>query len=315
MITDPHMPSIRLGLCCLFRKEPVRFRTATATALRRLPREAQLAKLSGLCLDNADNLLLALQACVRRGIGAFRILSPFLPLYTHPEVGYALDDLPDSCEVRRRLAEAAAFRAQHDLRLSFHPDQFIVLNSPRPEVVANSIDELTYQAMLAELVGAEVINLHVGGIYGDQPAAIQRFIQTYALLPEPVRCRLAIENDDTSYAPADLLPIADILPIPVTYDVHHHRCLPDGLALAEATKRCAATWQRLGREPYFHLSSPKHGWNSGKPRPHADFIDPADIPAPWHQLPYPFTVDVEAKAKETAVDALRQVWHPRHAGI
>lgn len=56
---------IRLGLCCLFREEPIRFRTATATALLRLPRREQRRKLSALCLENADPLLLALQACVR----------------------------------------------------------------------------------------------------------------------------------------------------------------------------------------------------------------------------------------------------------
>jgi UV DNA damage endonuclease len=309
------MPSIRLGLCCLFRDEPVRFRTATATALRRLPRKEQLAKISALCLGNADNLILALQACQRLGIGAFRILSPFLPLYTHPEVGYTLENLPDASEIRRRLAAAAAFRARHNLRLSFHPDQFIVLNSPRPEVVASSIAELNYQAMLAELVGAEVINLHLGGAYGDKPAAIQRFIKTFARLPEAVQARLSVENDDVSYSPADLLPVAAELPLPITYDAHHHRCLPDALDLPEATERCAATWRRLGHEPYFHLSSPKHGWNSGKPRPHADFIDPADIPDAWHHLPCRFTVDVEAKAKEIAVEALRQGWHRAHAGI
>jgi UV DNA damage endonuclease len=297
---------LRLGLCCLFREEPIRFRTATATALLRRPWQEQLQKLSTLCLENADHLLLALQACVRLEIGAFRILSPFLPLYTHPQAGYRLDDLPEAAEIRRRLALVAAFRADHGLRLSFHPDQFILLNSPRPEVVAASIAELDYQAMLAEQVGAEVINLHLGGAYGDKPAAIARFLAVWPRLSAAVRSRLSIENDDRSYAPADLLPVAERLPVPVVYDVHHHRCLPDALDIAEATGRCAATWRRLGREPYFHLSSPRGGWDSGDLRPHADVIDPADFPAAWRDLDFPFTVDVEAKAKELAVVALRQ---------
>jgi len=302
---------MRLGLCCLFREEPVRFRTATATALLRLPRQERLRKLSGLCLENADNLLLALQACVRLEIGAFRILSPFLPLYTHPQAGYRLGDLPEAGEIARRLAVAAAFRADHGLRLSFHPDQFILLNSPRPEVVASSIAELDYQAMLAEQVGAEVINLHLGGVYGDKPAAIARFLAAWPRLSAAVQSRLSIENDDRSYSPSDLLPVAERLPVPVVYDVHHHRCLPDGLDIAEASARCAATWLRLGREPYFHLSSPRQGWDGGDPRPHADLIAPADVPAAWHALGFPFTVDVEAKAKERAVIALRQALSAR----
>ena len=96
------------------------------------------------------------------------------------------------------------------------------------------------------------------------------------------------------------------LGVPVVYDVHHHRCLPDGLDEHEATQRCAATWQRLGREPYFHLSSPKHGWEGRDPKPHADYIDPRDVPAAWRTLRYRATVDVEAKAKELAVLALRE---------
>jgi UV DNA damage endonuclease len=81
------------------------------------------------------------------------------------------------------------------------------------------------------------------------------------------------------------------------YDVHHHRCKPDGLAIAEVTARAAATWGR--REPYFHLSSPRDGWGGGDPRPHADYIDVKDLPREWAGLD--ITVDVEAKAKERAV--------------
>ncbi len=69
--------------------------------------------------------------------------------------------------------------------------------------------------------------------------------------------------------------------------------------MEEATCLAGATWQRQGREQYCHLSSPKVGWAGGDPRPHADYIDPADVPGNW--LNMPMTVDVEAKAKELAV--------------
>jgi UV DNA damage endonuclease len=59
------------------------------------------------------------------------------------------------------------------------------------------------------------------------------------------------------------------------------------------------TWLQLGREPYFHVSSPKNGWQKGSPKPHADYIDPADFPSCWRGKK--ITVDVEAKAKELAV--------------
>ena len=108
-----------------------------------------------------------------------------------------------------------------------------------------------------------------------------------------------MENDDVSYTVRDLLPLAADLSIPLVYDVHHHRCLPDGLSVEEATVLAGETWRRTGREMYCHISSPRAGWLGGSPKPHADFIDPGDLPACWLQRP--MTVDVEAKAKELAV--------------
>ncbi|TNF50901.1 MAG: hypothetical protein EP304_01410, partial [Deltaproteobacteria bacterium] len=122
-------------------------------------------------------------------------------------------------------------------------------------------------------------------------------------LAEPIRSRLTLENDDRSYTVEDLLPVCEQLDIPLVYDVHHHRCNPDGLTVAAATEACLQSWRRRGREPYFHISSPKHGWN-GKPGPHADFIDVADFPAEWHGLDA--TIDVEAKAKELALLKLKK---------
>ena len=290
---------MRFGLCCLFKDENISFRTTTAKALSAMPRSEQLLKLSALCRDNARNLLHAVQACHRLGIGAFRIMSPLFPRMTHPEVGYDLDDLPEGEAIRHLLDETRTFARRHDIRLSFHPDQFVVLSSPHPAVVAASIRELEYQARLAEAVGAEVINVHAGGVYGDKRMALERFYQTFADLPEAVRTRLTLENDDQSYSVRDLLPTCARLSIPLVYDVHHHRCHPDGLSIAEATQLAAETWRISHREPYCHLSSPRGGWAARDPKPHADYIDPADVPSCWRGRT--MTVDIEAKAKERAV--------------
>ena len=85
----------------------------------------------------------------------------------------------------------------------------------------------------------------------------------------------------------------------MVYDVHHHRCNPDELTVEEATSHVIQSWNTLNREPYFHISSPKYGWHDGSPKPHADYIDPADFPSCWKKLRV--TIDVEAKAKELAV--------------
>lgn len=288
---------IRLGLCCIFRDEPIKFPTTTATALARMERPAALEKLNRLCLANADALLLALNYCDAWKIGCFRLNSQILPIKTHPQQGYGLADLPDADEIVRRFKQCGEYARAHDIRTCFHPDQFVVLNSQRPEVVESSIRELEYQAEVAEWVGADVLNIHGGGAYGDKIKALGDFARTVNRLSDRVRSRLTVENDDKTYTPSDLLPVCATEKVPLVYDVHHHRCLPDELSVEAATTAAIATWDR---EPLFHLSSPIEGWDGPKPERHHDYIDINDFPACW--LDQTLTVEVEAKAKEHAVN-------------
>jgi UV DNA damage endonuclease len=232
---------IRLGLCCTFRNQPIRFANTTASAIGRMPRRDALGKLSGLCLQNASALLDALQFCADHGIGCFRINSQILPLKTHRELGYTLDDLPDGPEIAKRFIACGTFARERGLRTSFHPDQFLVLNSPRAEVVDASIREVEYQGQVAERVGADVINIHAGGAYGDKAAALRTLEKNLDRLSASVRSRLTLENDDTMYTPTDLLPLCHATGVPLVYDVHHHRCHPDGLSIEAATTAAIAT--------------------------------------------------------------------------
>ena len=195
---------IRLGLCCMFRDQPIKFVTTTATAIGKMKRPDALAKLSRLCMENADALLAALQFCADNGIGCFRVNSQILPIKTHPTCGYEVDDLPEGDEIVRRFKECGKFVKKHKLRTCFHPDQFVVLNSPRPDVVEKSVRELEYQAEVAEWIGADVINIHGGGAYGDKPKALADFARNLDRLSSRVRSRLTVENDDKTYTPADL---------------------------------------------------------------------------------------------------------------
>ena len=172
---------MRLGLCCAFRSEDIRFRTTTATSFSRLGRTARAAKLREIAAHNAMALAAAIRYCTAHAIGCFRVTSNILPLKTHPTLGYQAGQLGQDI--------IAAFRSCGDLarekqiRISFHPDQFVVLNSPHPRVVSSSLAELEYQAEVAEWIGADVINLHGGGGYGDKPAALKRLIKNIRRLP------------------------------------------------------------------------------------------------------------------------------------
>lgn len=286
----------RWGLCCIFRREPIKFARTTASFLQKKPRQEQLRRLAEICTRNAEALQQALAFCRENGIGAFRINSQILPLKTHPQTGYGIAELPGHREIVAKFRDCGAFSRRHDLRTSFHPDQFILLSSPSAQVTRQSMADLHYHAEVAEWVAADVINIHGGGAYGDKAQALKRLAGRIGELPEAIRARLTLENDDRVYSPADLLAVCQTAGIPLVYDVHHHRCLPDGLSEAAATAMALTTWNR---EPLFHVSSPLTPWGQGNPRNHHDFIDIADVPESWRGMD--ITIDVEAKAKELAV--------------
>lgn len=291
---------IRWGLCCQFVDAPIRFRTATHRYVSTLSPAARRSYLTGIARDNAAALHAAVVQCHGLGIGAFRINSQILPLGTHPRSGYTIARLDRKGDLRAAFAAAGDAARERNVRLSFHPDQFVVLNSERPDVVAASVAELEFQAEIAELVGADTMVLHGGGGAGGVEAALERLERGLDLLSPRARSRLALENDDRLFTPAALARLSARVGVPLVYDAHHHRCHPDGLSVPEATSLAAATWK--DREPWMHISSPRDGWDAANPRPHADYVDPADVPPGWATLS--ITVDVEAKAKERAVLAL-----------
>lgn len=296
----PQIAGIRLGLCCQFYNRNIcRFRTTTAAALSKLqPRVARM-KLLDLCDANVQALHDALVACSRLRIRAFRVLSSLLPLATHPAFAYSWGDL--RAETKAKFASCARQAKLGEIRLSFHPDQFVLLGSDNPDVTDAAIRDLELHGILAERLGADIINIHGGGGYGDKPAALGRVAETVERLSDRVRTRLTFENDDKVFSVRDLLPLCQRTRTPLVYDVHHHRCLPDGLSISEATYQAGETWDR---EPLFHISSPRDGWKSSQPWRHADFVNCEDFPCEWFGLT--ITVDVEAKTKELALLQLRR---------
>jgi UV DNA damage endonuclease len=293
--------NLRWGLCCQFLDSPITFRTATHRYVASLESPVAQGYLGEIAAHNADALAAAIERCHELGIGAFRVNSQVLPLATHPITGYNLERLDPSGAIAGAFEWAGDLARAYDVRLSLHPDQFVVLNSEREPVVRSAVQELEHQAMIAELIGADVIVLHGGGAAGGIETAVERLERGLELLSPRVRERLAFENDDRSFTPRSLLPLCHRSGVPLVYDVHHHRCLGDGLSVEEATELAANTWQ--GREQYAHLSSPKGGWDGPNIRAHADYIDSTDFPDAW--LGRTMTIDVEAKAKERAVVAIK----------
>ena len=125
------------------------------------------------------------------------------------------------------------------------------------------------------LVGADVLTLHAGGAAGGIAAALDRLERRIERLSAAPRARLALENDDRSFSPEMLLPLCERLGVPLVYDVHHHRCNPDALDVDEVTARRRDVGDARAVLP---RSSPRAGFGGGDLRPHADYVDPADVP-------------------------------------
>jgi UV DNA damage endonuclease len=147
-----------------------------------------------------------------------------------------------------------------DIRLSFHPSQFIVLNSADPDLVRKSVQDLASQAEMLDLMelGPEaVMVIHVGGTYGDSLASRARWVDTWKTLPEPVRRRLVLEHDDLRFSAADVLWIHAQTGVRLVFDYQHFWCLnPEQADLKETFGKFMSTWP-AGQQPKIHFSSPR----------------------------------------------------------
>ncbi|MBD3296566.1 MAG: UV DNA damage repair endonuclease UvsE, partial [Candidatus Omnitrophica bacterium] len=176
--------------------------------------------------SNLNCLQKILEYNLSRDLLFFRISSDIVPFASHP-----VCDLDWKSVFSARLESIGRFIMRNGMRISMHPDQFIVLNSPRKDVVERSVAELIYHADVLDAMGLGPdarIQLHAGGVYGNRKKAIQRFIRAFRSLPARVRNRLVIENDDRLYDLTHCMEISSSVSIPVLFDVFHHRCLSNG---------------------------------------------------------------------------------------
>src|SRR4028118_1559065 len=194
----------------------------------------------------------------KHDITMYRMSSDIAPYVTHPDMPQFHDQIK---ECNLELRELGQMAKQQGLRLSFHPSQFVVLNSPDRTLIDKSIWDLTAQAEMLdcmELGPEAVLIIHVGGTYGDRESGRARWIETYHRLPEPVRRRLVLENDDIRYSAADVLAIHDETGVPLVFDNLHFWCNnPEQLPLTETFRKFLRTW--TAARPKMHFSSPNTG--------------------------------------------------------
>lgn len=308
---------VRFGFVamCLQLENVTPSRTMTFASFSKLDdREAGLRKLERITEDNLRSTLRILKLCKACEIGMYRFSSKIIPLATHEN----LVDWDPYLTLVPAFQEVGQFVKENNIRVSFHPDHFCVLSTPRPEVLAKSELDLINHVQMLEAMGldeAAKCNIHMGGAYGDKAASSERFVKQFGELSPRLRNRITLENDDKTFTVRETLYAAERVNVPMVLDIHHHAVnsgdTDEDELYNELWPRINETWrkerERLGftsskqLPPKIHASSPKSATDI---RAHADFVDVKPLVEFLRQAAR--TTDyldcmLEAKSKDKAV--------------
>ena len=269
--------------------------------IKRTFQEKGIEYASQLGLDNCRDLFTIIKWNKENGFNFFRITSNLFPWSSE----YDLHQLPDYDKIREILHDIGNYVSVHNIRLTSHPGPFNVLTSPHEHVVENCITDLSIHGRVFDLMNLprtpySKINIHIGGVYGDKVSAMDRFCKNFHRLPDSVKTRLTVENDDkaTMYSVKDLYDgVYCKIGIPIVFDYHHHKFCTGDLSEQQALELAISTWGDVVPVVHYSESRSKEKMDESiRPQAHSDYVlDYIDT--------YGNKVDimVEAKKKELAV--------------
>ncbi|WP_108668819.1 UV DNA damage repair endonuclease UvsE [Peribacillus acanthi] len=274
-------------------------RTMTFKRYTQLGKEERDDKLKEVTLANLRTTLRILYYNVAQGIELYRMSSSIVPLATHPEVKWDF-----ITPFKREWEELGEIVQIHNLRVSFHPNQFTLFTSPKETITVNSVSDMEYHYNMLKAMGvheSSYINIHVGGAYGDKASSLERFHENIKMLPTEIKQQMTLENDDKTYTTEETLNVCLREDIPFVFDYHHHMANLCETNLGDLLPATFKTWERTGIPPKIHISSPK---GEKEFRSHSDLVDPLFL-APLMKLIKSIGQDVdfmiEAKRKDQAM--------------
>jgi UV DNA damage endonuclease len=259
-------------------------------------------------INKVDNNLSCLEKIleynIKQGFLFFRISSDIIPF-----AGHEINLFDWGKYFKKRLEAIGQYIKENDIRISMHPDQFVLLNSLNPEIIKRSILELKWQVKFLDIMDLDEtakIQIHVGGVYGDKEASIKRFVSSYRKLSISIKKRLVIENDERMYSLKDCLNISKQIGIPILFDYFHHCCLNNNELLFKAIKDVEKTWKKKDGVMMNDYSSQDPFGRLGK---HAESIDLNDFGKYLREIkPFDCDIMLEIKDKETsALKALKVI--------
>ena len=253
---------MRIGYACLTRGIPYTDIKGT------VQKNATEARLRDIIAHNLASLDRILDYNRDNSINMFRISSDIIPFGSSP-----VNKLQWDKEFEEKLAALGKKLKAYNIRVSMHPGQYTVLNSPRPEVVDRAILDLEYHLRFLEALGTDAANkiiIHVGGAYGDKRSAMDAFVENWDRLMDPIKSRLVIENDDRTYTIEEVLQLGIRRNIPVVFDNLHHRVNGNTGSDSIWIKEAGNTWKQKDGVQKIHYSQQDE---SKSPGAHSGTID------------------------------------------
>lgn len=284
-----------LGLVCITASKDVRYRTVTRKRLLEHSLDAQRKLLEDLYRDNIQTFDNAMRYCEAEGIGLYRIPSSIFP-FADEDIGREV-----LAPFAATLARSGRRAVERGIRLVMHPDQFVVLSSDSEGVVANSVKILQMHADIMDLLEQPRSPWALLEIHGGKGKRADALVERIAQLPDAIRCRLGLENDEYAYGAEEIHAICMRAGVPMVFDAHHH-VVHDRLdsyedpSVGAMLLKARDTWANPAHQ-LVHISNGREGFND---RQHADLI--GVMPSSYLAAPY---IEIEAKMKEEAIRGLR----------
>lgn len=248
-------------------------KTTTYKNLSKAQRSTWHLKLKDIGIKNIENTERIIRYNNAYGIKLYRMTSKLIPLATHEE----LSTWDWESDLKPYFEKLGSTIKKLNIRVSTHPDHFVLLNSPRKEVLESSIRDLEYHLKMYKLMGLSKDSkmvLHIGGMYGDKKSALERFYKGFDILNNELKSRIILENDDKIYTAKEVLGVAKTLEVPMVLDVHHNKCNPSDYDLESIISSIYNTWQKEKVPPKLHFSSPKGEKDF---RAHHEYINSKDF--------------------------------------
>jgi len=226
-------------------------------------KNASEVRLRELIIHNLTALEAMIDYNIKNNLMFFRISSDIIPFGSHPvnQLAWWKDYEDILYSIGRKIRES-------QMRVSMHPGQYTVLNSFDENVIENAVKDLLYHDRLLDSLGMDSkskLVLHIGGVYGDKKKAGKEFVNNFKKLPNSIKNRLILENDDKNYTTQEVLEIAEQTKSPVVFDNLHNTLNPSLKSLDEMEWmiECGKTWRTEDGKQKIHCSQQGKGATPG----------------------------------------------------